>query len=74
MLDVVSNRLCAIAEEIQFMLERSANSPSMLKGIACSASIFDCSGPTVVEHSDTTFAALPGHALVALDARGKIVV
>ncbi len=55
-LEVFNNRLSAIAEEMQFTLERSAHSPSIREGADCSAGIFDDAGNVISQAT-----ALPVH-------------
>ncbi|MBI3937676.1 MAG: hydantoinase B/oxoprolinase family protein [Betaproteobacteria bacterium] len=55
-LEVFNNRLKAIAEEMQFTLERSAHSPSIREGADCSAGIFDRDGNLISQAT-----ALPVH-------------
>lgn len=55
-LEVFNNRLRAIAEEMQFTLERSAHSPSIREGADCSAGIFDREGNVISQAT-----ALPVH-------------
>lgn len=55
-LEVLNNRLQAIAEEAQFTLEHSAHSPSIREGADCSAGLFDSQGRMISQAT-----AIPVH-------------
>jgi N-methylhydantoinase B len=55
-LEVLNNRLQAIAEEAQFTLEHSAHSPSVREGADCSAGLFDADGRMISQAT-----AIPVH-------------